>query len=122
MHHVFARFSNSVPAEGLDGLQRLVTRVGFEFEARTGRLLRLGVVTSSGSKAFDVAALESFLQAFPIEMPESIVPLPESFFVSWRVHGYAPYACSTYFAVPYMIRDEAAHSASDNAAELQRSD
>jgi hypothetical protein len=105
LHRFFARFSESVPAEGLGGVERLRTQVGFEMLPRTGQLVRLGVVQSSGSEVFDAAVLETFLQAFPVELPDPGEEVPERLFVTWSVHGYAPYACSTYFAAVYVADD-----------------
>jgi TonB family protein len=70
-----------------------------------GRLVRMGVTRASGSTAFDVGALESVQRASPFGPPPKEIVSPDgNVYLHWVFHRNPVYACSTYFARPYLLR------------------
>jgi TonB family protein len=70
-----------------------------------GRVVRMGITTSSGSTMFDVSALEAVQQGSPFgASPAEIVSPDGNVYVHWEFHRNRDMACSTYFARPYLIQ------------------
>src|SRR5262249_29865913 len=70
-----------------------------------GRLVKMGVIESSGSTAFDVSVLESTRRGSPFgSAPPAIASSDSNVYVHWQFHRNPLLACSTYFARPYIIR------------------
>jgi hypothetical protein len=69
-----------------------------------GHIVRIGVVRTSGVTAFDIGALESVARASPFgAAPPEIVSPDGSVYLHWEFHRRPEYACSTYFARPYIL-------------------
>lgn len=70
-----------------------------------GRVVRMGVTHTSGVTAFDIAALESVQRASPYGTPPREIVSPDgNVYFHWEFHRNPYYACSTYFARPYMLK------------------
>ncbi len=70
-----------------------------------GRLVRMGITKTSGVTAFDIGALEAISAAAPFgRPPPSIVSPDGNVYLHWEFHRDPRYACSTYFARPYIIK------------------
>ena len=70
-----------------------------------GSLVRMGVTRSSGVTAFDVGALESVARAAPFGSPPPVIVSPDgNVYLHWEFHRNPIYACSTYFAHPYILK------------------
>lgn len=70
-----------------------------------GRIVRMGVTKTSGVTAFDVAALESVSRAQPFGAPPKEIISPDgNVYLHWEFYRNPDYACSTYFARPFMLR------------------
>ncbi len=73
-------------------------------DGRDGGLVRMGVLRSSGTTAFDVLVLESVLRAAPFgAAPEEIRSADGLVYLHWEFHRDPEYACSTYFARPFLL-------------------
>lgn len=109
LHPVFADSFlgslNSLPSD--HALNRPDMRVFLEIvvSREDGRLIRMGVTRASGNTAFDVGALESVQRAAPFGPPPSEIVSPDgNVYLHWEFHRDPIYACSTYFARPYLLR------------------
>jgi TonB family protein len=72
-----------------------------------GRIVRMGITKTSGVTAFDVAALESVQRASPFGPPPREIISPDgNVYFHWEFHRNPQYACTTYFARPYMLRGQ----------------
>jgi hypothetical protein len=70
-----------------------------------GKIVKMGVTRSSGSTLFDVAALESVQNAAPFGKPPSVIVSPDgNVYLHWEFYRNPYYACSTYFAHPFMLK------------------
>jgi TonB family protein len=70
-----------------------------------GRVVRMGVTKTSGVTAFDVAALESVSRAQPFGTPPKEIISPDgNVYLHWEFYRNPDYACSTYFARPFMLK------------------
>jgi TonB family protein len=70
-----------------------------------GRVVRLGVTKTSGVTAFDVAALESVHRAQPFGAPPKEIVSPDgNVYLHWEFYRNPMYACSTYFARPFLLK------------------
>ncbi len=70
-----------------------------------GRIVQMGVTKTSGVTAFDIGALESVQQASPFgPAPAEVVSPNGNVYLHWEFHRNPYYACSTYFARPYIIK------------------
>lgn len=70
-----------------------------------GKIVKMGVTHSSGSTIFDVAALESVQNAAPFGKPPPIIVSPDGrVYLHWEFYRNPYYACSTYFAHPYILK------------------
>jgi TonB family protein len=95
----------------LDGLpvnhpmndQKLITRLEIVL-SRDGRLVKMGIVKTSGVTAFDIAALDAVQRASPFSTaPTAIVSPDGRVYLHWEFHRDEVYACSTINARPFML-------------------
>jgi hypothetical protein len=109
IHPIFAdEFLGSLsrlPAS--DPLNRpdLVAHAEIVLSKLDGRLVKAGIVKPSGVTAFDVSALEAVLQASPYGTPPTaILSSDGNVYLHWEFWRNPDYACSTYFAHPYLLK------------------
>lgn len=70
-----------------------------------GRVVRMGITHTSGVTAFDIAALESVMRAQPFGAPPQEIISPDgNVYFHWEFYRNPFYACSTYFAHPYILK------------------
>jgi len=70
-----------------------------------GRIVKMGITKTSGVTAFDIAALESVQRAQPFGTPPREIVSPDgNVYFHWEFWRNPYYACSTYFARPYMLK------------------
>jgi TonB family protein len=70
-----------------------------------GKIVKMGITHSSGSTVFDVAALESVQNASPFGKPPTVIVSPDGkVYLHWEFYRNPYYACSTYFAHPYILK------------------
>ncbi len=108
LHDVFAHgflgHLDRLPGDHPLNNQEMSTHVEIALSREDGRIVRMGVTKSSGVTAFDVGALESVKKAAPYGVPPgSIVSSDGNVYLHWEFHRKREYACSTYFAHPYII-------------------
>jgi TonB family protein len=108
LHSVFAdRFLESL--EGLPATHpmsdpELYARLEIAIDNQ-GRVVKLGVVRTSGLPAFDMAALESVDRAQPFDRPPSeVLSADGNVYVHWIFYRDPVCACSTLGARPYLLR------------------
>lgn len=83
----------------------LVTHAEIVLSSLDGSLVKAGIVKSSGVTAFDVNALEAVLHASPFGQPPAvIVSFDGNVYLHWEFYRNPYYACSTYFAHPYLLK------------------
>lgn len=83
--------------------QKLMTMLEIVL-ARDGRLLKMGVVRTSGVTTFDIAALDAVDRAQPFgPAPVEIVSGDGRVYFHWEFHRDEVYACSTAGAQPYLL-------------------
>lgn len=82
---------------------KLITRLEIVV-GRDGRLVKMGVVKTSGITAFDVAALDSVHRAQPFgPAPGAIVSPDGNVYLHWEFHRDEVFACSTMNARPFLL-------------------
>lgn len=81
------------------------TNLEIVLDQQEGRIVRMGVTKTSGVTAFDIAALESVQRAQPFGMPPREIVSPDgNVYFHWEFYRDPFYACSTYFARPYLLK------------------
>lgn len=84
----------------------LVTALELVVEREEGRLVRRGVVSTSGVTAFDISAIASVDRAGPFGTPPSEIVSPDgNVYLHWEFRR-DQMACSTLYAHPYIKRAE----------------
>lgn len=70
-----------------------------------GGVVTMGIVRTSGTTAFDVNALEAVSKAAPFGKPPAEIVSPDgNVYLHWEFHRNPDYACSTWFAYPYILK------------------
>lgn len=70
-----------------------------------GKVVKMGVTHTSGVTAFDIAALESVMRASPFGAPPRDIVSPDGkVYFHWEFYRNPFYACSTYFAHPFILK------------------
>ncbi len=96
---------DSLPADNPMNRPDMKTNLEIVLDKDEGKIVRMGVTRSSGSTMFDVAALESVQNASPFGKPPSVIVSPDGrVYLHWEFYRNPYYACSTYFAHPYMLK------------------
>ena len=73
-------------------------------EPNQGRIVKMGVIKTSGVTSFDVGALDSVNRAGPFgKAPSAIISTDGNVYLHWQFHRNPIYACSTMNARPYML-------------------
>ncbi len=111
LHEVFAHgflgHLDQLPPKHPLNNQQMSTHLEIALSREDGRIVKMGITKSSGVTAFDVGALESVKKAAPYGVPPgSIVSSDGNVYLHWEFHRKPAYACSTYFAKPYIINRE----------------
>lgn len=109
LHPIFAdHFLGSLdrlPSSNPMNNQEISTSLEIVLSEEDGRIVRMGVTKTSGVTAFDIAALESVQRASPFgAAPKEIVSPDGNVYLHWEFHRLPMYACSTYFARPYILK------------------
>lgn len=87
---------------------KVVTRLEIVVSPKEGRIVKMGVVKTSGITAFDVAALDSVHRAQPFgPAPSAIVSPDGNVYLHWEFHRDEVFACSTMHARPFMLNTPA---------------
>jgi hypothetical protein len=109
IHPIFAedflgslnRLSASDPMNRPD----LKTEVEIVLSKLDGSLVRRGLTRSSGILQFDVSALASIDRAAPFGPPPAAIVSPDgNVYLHWEFYRNPDFACSTYFAHPFMLK------------------
>lgn len=108
LHEVFAdgflASLESLPPDHPLSDQDMSTHVEIALSREDGRIVRMGITKSSGVTMFDVGALESVKKAAPYGVPPgSIISSDGNVYLHWEFHRRLTYACSTYFARPFIL-------------------
>jgi TonB family protein len=108
IHPIFAdEFLGSLdklPASHPMNDQNLFTAIEFVIEREEGRLVRRGVVRTSGITAFDISALAAVERASPFGTPPSEIVSPDgNVYLHWEFRRDGM-ACSTLFAKPFILK------------------
>jgi hypothetical protein len=109
LHPIFAvnylGFLDSLP--GSAGLhdKDMKTNLEIVLSQSNGSIVKMGVTRTSGVTAFDISALESVQRASPFGAPPPSIVSPDgNVYLHWEFHRNPLFACSTYFARPYIIK------------------
>lgn len=87
---------------------KMVTRLEIVVSPKEGRIVKMGIVKTSGVTAFDVAALDSVHRAQPFgPAPGAIVSPDGNVYLHWEFHRDEVFACSTMHARPFMLNTPA---------------
>ena len=87
---------------------KLITRIEIVVSPKEGRIVKLGVVKTSGITAFDIAALDSVNRAAPFgPAPNAIVSPDGNVYLHWEFHRDEVFACSTMHARPFILNTPA---------------
>jgi TonB C terminal len=71
----------------------------------TGKVVRLGVIKSSGETKFDIAAVDVVIRAAPYgKAPAAIASADGNVYVRWELHRDPFDACSTRNARPFILK------------------
>jgi hypothetical protein len=80
------------------------THLEIALSKEDGRIVRIGITKSSGVTMFDVGALEAVSKSAPYGTPPgSIVSSDGNVYLHWEFHRNPEWACSTYFARPFIL-------------------
>jgi hypothetical protein len=83
---------------------KISTRLEIVVSPKEGRIVKMGVVKTSGITAFDIAALDSVNRAQPFgPAPNAIVSPDGNVYLHWEFHRDEVFACSTMHARPFML-------------------
>ena len=83
---------------------KLITRLEIVVSPKEGRIVKMGIVKTSGITAFDIAALDSVHRAQPFgPAPGAIVSPDGNVYLHWEFHRDEVFACSTMNARPFML-------------------
>lgn len=109
LHPIFAvnylGFLDGLP--GSAGLRDkdMKTNLEIVLSQSNGSIVKMGVTHTSGVTAFDISALESVQRASPFGAPPPSIVSPDgNVYLHWEFHRNPLFACSTYFARPYIIK------------------
>lgn len=87
---------------------RLITKLEIVVSPKEGRIVKMGIVKTSGITAFDIAALDSVHRAQPFgPAPGAIVSPDGNVYLHWEFHRDEVFACSTMHARPFMLNTPA---------------
>ncbi len=87
---------------------RLIARLEIVVSPKEGRIVKLGIVKTSGITAFDIAALDSVHRAQPFgPAPGAIVSPDGNVYLHWEFHRDEVFACSTMHARPFLLNTPA---------------
>ena len=87
---------------------KIITRLEIVVSPKEGRIVKMGIVKTSGITAFDIAALDSVHRAQPFgPAPGAIVSPDGNVYLHWEFHRDEIYACSTMHARPFMLNTPA---------------
>lgn len=108
LHEIFAdRFLghlDQLPADHPLNNREMSTHLEIALSREDGRVVRMGITKSSGVTAFDVGALDAVQRAAPYgPPPNAILSSDGNVYLHWEFHRKPEYACSTYFARPFII-------------------
>jgi TonB C terminal len=109
LHPIFAdsflASLESLPADNPLNKPDMKTNLEIVLDKDEGKIVKMGVTHSSGSTVFDVAALESVQNAAPFGKPPPVIVSPDGkVYLHWEFYRNPYYACSTYFAHPYILK------------------
>lgn len=80
------------------------THLEIALSKEDGRIVKIGITKSSGVTMFDVGALEAVSKSAPYGVPPgSIVSSDGNVYLHWEFHRAPEWACSTYFARPFIL-------------------
>jgi TonB family protein len=83
----------------------LITRLEIIL-TKEGRLVKMGIVKTSGNTGFDIAALDSVERAQPFgPAPGAIISPDGKVYLHWEFHRNEVYACSTMNARPFVLKN-----------------
>jgi hypothetical protein len=96
---------DSLPRDHPMNDPELKTSLELVLSQTDGHLVRMGVTHTSGVTAYDIGALESVQRASPFGSPPPEIVSPDgNVYLHWEFHRQPWYACSTYFARPYILK------------------
>jgi hypothetical protein len=96
---------DALPGDSPLNREDLTTHIEIVLSKDDGHIVRMGVTRASGSTMFDVGALESVQRASPYGAPPREIVSPDgNVYLHWEFWRNPNYACSTYFAHPYILR------------------
>ncbi|HEY3233371.1 MAG TPA: TonB C-terminal domain-containing protein, partial [Polyangiaceae bacterium] len=109
LHPIFAEsFLGSLDRlPGSDPMNRMDMSTNLEIvlSQDDGHVVRMGVTKTSGVTAFDISALESVQRAQPFGTPPKEIVSPDGrVYLHWEFWRDPWYACSTYFARPFLLK------------------
>jgi TonB family protein len=96
---------DSLPGSHPMNRPQISTNLEIVLDQAEGRIVRMGITKTSGVTAFDIAALESVNRAQPFGPPPREIVSPDgNVYFHWEFWREPYYACSTYFARPYILK------------------
>lgn len=109
LHPIFAdsflaSLDNLPGSHPLNGAE-LRTTMEIAVSREDGSIVDIGITRNSGVTAFDVGALQSVYDAAPFGAPPPEIVSPDgNVYLHWEFYRNPMYACSTYFARPYILK------------------
>ena len=109
LHPIFAdsflASLDSLPGSHPMNRPQISTNLEIVLDQAEGRIVRMGITKTSGVTAFDIAALESVHRAQPFGPPPREIVSPDgNVYFHWEFWREPYFACSTYFARPYILK------------------
>lgn len=108
LHPIFAdaflAHLTSLPANHPLNNLDMSTHLEIALNREDGSIVRMGITKTSGVTMFDVGALDSVQRASPFGKPPSaIISGDGNVYFHWEFHRRPEFACSTYFARPFLL-------------------
>ncbi len=83
----------------------LMTRIEIVLDGNTGKIVRMGVIKTSGVTAYDVTVLTAIDRAAPFgKAPDEIASTDGNVYLQWEFHRDPIDACTTRNAWPFMLK------------------
>jgi hypothetical protein len=108
IHPIFAEeyleFFSGLPKDDMLNDMTIFTSLEIVLDKNTGRIVRMGVIKSSGSTAYDVAVLKSVSRAAPFGKAPDIIASPDgNVYLHWDFHRDPFDACTPRNARPFLL-------------------
>jgi hypothetical protein len=114
---------NALPADDKLADLNLVAHAEIVLDGESGKVVRAGIVKTSGVTAFDAGAISAIYSAGPYGKPPDVILSSDgNVYLHWEFFRNPYYACTSKFARPYIVNVPAAKPTAPPAQKPSGSD